>query len=100
MQDEDHWHIPKVGEAPQATSQASSTQAASSRGEATASKINLNSADIEQFKTLPGIGDVRAQAIVSYRDANGPFAAIEDILEVQGIGAATLDSIRELIEVR
>ena len=85
---------------PQAASQASPTQPASSREETSASKINLNSADIEQFKTLPGIGDVRAQAIVSYRDANGPFAAIEDILDVQGIGAATLDSIRELIEVR
>lgn len=96
LQDEDHWHIPEVGEAPQITS----TQATSSRGEASAAKIDLNTADVEQFKTLPGIGDVRAQAIVSYRDANGPFATVEDLLAIRGIGTATLDSIRELIEVR
>ena len=62
--------------------------------------INLNSASSEELETLPGIGPGRAEAIVEHRTANGPFARIEDILQVTGIGEKTFESIKDLIVVR
>ena len=93
VKDEDHWHIPREGEASTPPSQ-------SAEGVGTPEKIDINSATVEQLKTLPNIGDVRAQAIASYRDANGAFENIEDLTEVSGIGPATMDSIRDLVVVR
>ena len=49
------------------------------------SKVNINTATLEQLKTLPGIGDVRARSIISYREQNGAFASIEDVKKVEGI---------------
>ena len=91
VKDEQHWHIPIIGEPPRAVP---------IEGVETGEKIDLNSAPVEVLKTLPGIGDVKAVAIVAYREDNGPFFDIEAIVEVQGIGQATLAAIRELVEVR
>lgn len=63
-------------------------------------KININSADIEMLKTLPGIGDMKAEAIVRYREANGPFSSVDDLKAVNGIGTATLEAVRDLVETR
>jgi competence protein ComEA len=62
-------------------------------------KININTADAWLLAALPGIGDVRAQAIIAYRQQNGPFRDINELLNVQGIGSVTLDNIRDLITV-
>ena len=62
-----------------------------------AAVININTATAEELATLEGIGDKTAQNIVEYRDANGPFAAIEDIKNVKGIGDKKLEKIRESI---
>jgi competence protein ComEA len=79
---------------------ASSAQTSSSTpGETTATPINLNTADVATLEQLPGIGEVRAQAIINYRQANGPFNTIEDILNVKGIGPETFAQIRESITV-
>ena len=51
------------------------------------------------LKTLPGIGDVRAQAIVSYREANGDFVSVDGLLDVNGIGIGIVDNIRDLVTV-
>ena len=91
VEDEDHWHIPKLGEA----SQTSAAQGGSPSG-----KIDLNSATVDELESLPGVGEVRAPAIIRYREANGPFARVEDLLDVQGIGPATLEAIRDLVDVR
>lgn len=61
--------------------------------------ININTASLEELDSLPGIGKTIAQRIIDYRDQNGPFAAIEDILNVSGIGPSTFDQIKSLITV-
>ena len=105
VQDEDHWHIPKVGEvAPPKQGQAVSASGAGQKTPALADesgsgKVDLNSADVELLKTLPGIGDVRAGAIVSYREANGDFGSVDELLEVDGIGIGTVENIRDLVTV-
>jgi competence protein ComEA len=61
--------------------------------------ININTASLEELDSLPGIGPTTAQKIIEYRDANGPFSTIEDILNVSGIGPVTFDNIKDLITV-
>ena len=58
-------------------------------------RININTADEAQLTTLTGIGATRAQAIIAYREENGPFAAIEDIMNVQGIKEGTFSNIKD-----
>ena len=62
-------------------------------------RININTADESQLTTLTGIGATRAQAIIAYREENGPFAAIEDIMNVQGIKEGTFAKIKDEIVV-
>lgn len=61
--------------------------------------LNLNSATAAELEALPEIGPALAQRIVDYRAAHGPFATLDDLLEVSGIGPATLDAIRALVTV-
>ncbi len=65
----------------------------------TSSKININTASIEQLKTLNGIGDVKAKAIVEYREKNGGFKSVDELDNVDGIGKATIDKLRDQITV-
>jgi competence protein ComEA len=61
--------------------------------------VNINTADLQELDSLPGIGPTTAQKIIDYRDANGPFAVIEDIQNVSGIGPVTFENIKDLITV-
>lgn len=61
--------------------------------------ININSASETELETLSGIGEVLAATIVEYRTQNGPFASVEDLMDVSGIGPATLDEIRDQVTV-
>ena len=65
--------------------------------ERTEDKVNINTADADALDALPGIGPVLARRIIEWRTANGPFAGIEELLEVDGIGQATLDGLRDHI---
>ena len=62
-------------------------------------RININTADEAQLTTLTGIGATPAQAIIAYREENGPFAVIEDIMNVQGIKEGTFAKIKDEIVV-
>lgn len=66
---------------------------------AAAATVDINSADRETLCTLGGIGEVLAERIIAYREENGPFAAIEDIMNVNGIGSGTFGKIRSRITV-
>lgn len=61
--------------------------------------INLNTATQLELQELPGIGEVRAQSIIAYRTAHGPFQNIEDIQAVDGIGPGIFEKIKDLISV-
>lgn len=63
--------------------------------------VNLNTATAETLqKELSGIGSAKAQAIVAYREANGEFASVDELLEVKGIGKAILDKNRDKVSVK
>lgn len=81
---------------------AGGAQTAPSSGSATGTtgaKVNLNTATLEQLDTLPGVGPVTAQAILAWRDDNGRFTSVDDLLDVKGIGDATLAELRDLVVV-
>lgn len=61
--------------------------------------IDVNSAGIEQLSLLPGIGPVKAQAIINHRNQYGPFRRIDDLLHVRGIGPVTLNNIRRHVVI-
>jgi competence protein ComEA len=63
--------------------------------------VNINSADAATLEAgLVGIGAVKAQAIVAHRDANGPFASVDELLEVKGIGASILEKNRTRLSLQ
>ena len=62
-------------------------------------RVRINTADAAALDALPGVGPVLAARIVAHRDAHGPFAVIEDLLEVPGIGEAKLAGMRDFVIV-
>lgn len=62
-------------------------------------KVNINTASVSQLQRLEEIGEKRAQDIVDYREQNGPFTNLEDIMKVSGIGEKTFEKIKENIEI-
>lgn len=61
--------------------------------------VNINTADKQQLETLPGIGPKKAEAILLYRDENGSFQTIEEIMAISGIGEKTFEQLAPLIQV-
>lgn len=67
---------------------------------AEAGKVDLNGADAPTLqRELAGIGESKAKAIVAYRESNGPFTSVDELLEVKGIGKAILERNRDKLEV-
>jgi competence protein ComEA len=98
-----HVHIPAQGDAPgqQPVISGPAPPANSLNGDAAlpGALVNINTASIAELETLPGIGPSLAQRIVDHRALNGPFATIESILDVSGIGPAKFEQIKERITV-
>lgn len=85
--DAEQLYVPALGEVP-----------ASVPGESSG-KVNLNTADAAALDTLPRVGPAMAERIIAWREANGPFTAIEDLLNVSGIGDKTFEGLKELVTV-
>lgn len=68
-------------------------------GGAMGGRLNINTADAAALETLPGVGPALAQRIVAYREAHGPFTAVEDLLNVPGIGEKKLAQLREHVTI-
>lgn len=63
------------------------------------SPVDINKATVASLKTVPGIGKVTAERIVEWRETNGPFRRIEDLMKVKGIGDKTFEKLRPYIKV-
>lgn len=85
--------VPRKGESPTAVATPAPTTGVPQPGAA----ISLNTADQSLLETIPGVGPVTAMAILSFRDEIGGFTSLEQLLEVDGIGPATFDSIRSYV---
>lgn len=89
--------------APLADGQQLSVPSVSADGEVAAvagdGRLRLNLAGVEELETLPGVGPVLAERIVAYRDEHGPFAVVEDLLDVPGIGEGKLAALRDAVLV-
>lgn len=102
LNDGEQIYVPLLGEATPLppTAAAKSSAARTPTASATPGKINLNTATIEQFDALPGIGPAIAQRIIDYRTQNGDFKKIDDLKKVRGIGDALFDQIKDLITLQ
>ena len=60
-------------------------------------KININTAAKEELKTLPGIGDAKADSIIAYREAAGAFQTVEELMQVEGIKEGVFNKIKDKI---
>lgn len=63
-------------------------------------KVNINTADVQELMTIPGIGPSKAAAIIQYREEHGAFASLEAIMEVSGIGQKTFEKLESFITVK
>ena len=65
----------------------------------TSGKININTASLEQLMEIPGIGESKARAIITYRDTNGGFSSIEEVMNIEGIKEGVFSKMKEYIVV-
>ena len=88
--------IPEAGKAPALLATATSTTRMLS--EEAGRRLDINSASVAQLETIPGIGTTRAAAIVQHREQHGPFASIESLADVPGIGDKTIERMRPYLQ--
>jgi len=81
------------------TSAAGAMAAADTAATAATTKVNLNTANAKALEALPGIGNVKAKAIIAYRDKNGPFTTVDDLKKVDGISAKLTEKLKERVTV-
>lgn len=103
VHDGDHIHVPTLIETaetpPPISNEVPASGDATNEDQTGGELININTATLAELETLPGIGPSLGQNIIDYREANGPFESIEDIMKVSGIGTAKFEAIRDLITV-
>lgn len=97
--DGEQLYVPEPGELVGAPAAPGSGGPGGSGGASADGTVDINAADAVMLEALPGVGPSIAQAIVEWREANGPFASVDELQDVPGIGPATLDEIRESARV-
>jgi competence protein ComEA len=73
------------------------TAGAGDAAEDSRARININTATTKELEALPGVGEVTAARIAAYREQNGPFRSVDDLIHVQGISDRTIDEFRDLV---
>jgi competence protein ComEA len=85
--------VPKIGDNP------ASSSGISGGGAVVPGKVNINTADAATLETLPRIGPAMSARIIAWRDSNGRFTTIDDLMSVTGIGDKTFDGLKDLVTV-
>ena len=88
--DGEQLYVPAVGEV---------AQPPTAGGAEVPGKVNVNTADLAELDTLPRVGPAMAERIIQWREANGNFRAIEDLMSVSGIGQKTFDGLSDLVTI-
>ena len=106
LKDQDKIHIPYKGEkvdsaltAGTGNNSASAAANSSSENQGSGEKVNLNTADVAGLQKLTGIGEKKAEQIIAYREQNGSFKKVEDLMQVSGIGEKTFASLKDQLTV-
>ena len=99
LSDEAVVYVAKVGENAVDVTTSAPASATSGTGQAKSALVNLNTATEADFQTISGIGQKRAQDIIAYRETNGRFKSVDDLKNVSGIGAKTLEKLKEYVTV-
>lgn len=89
--------VPAIGSASTSAGEGTATTTADTNSDG--ALVNINTASLEELETLPSIGEVRAQAIITYRETNGGFRTIEELQEVSGIGEKIFADVAPYITV-
>ncbi|MFS9228062.1 helix-hairpin-helix domain-containing protein [Streptococcus gordonii] len=99
LSDEAVVYVAKVGENAVDVTASAPASATSGTNQTKSALVNLNTATEADFQTISGIGQKRAQDIIAYREANGRFKSVDDLKNVSGIGAKTLEKLKEYVTV-
>lgn len=91
LQDGQKVLVPRAGEAPQNSTAPKNDVATGG------ALVNINVATLEELEELPGIGEATARAIIDERESSGPYASVEDLMRVSGIGEKKFEKLRDLI---
>lgn len=100
LEDGQQVYVPTVQEAEERNLAPAASEIQESGNSTGNEMVNLNTADAETLKTLSGIGDSKAQAILAYREEHGAFSSIEEIMQVPGIKESTFSMIKDKIAVK
>ncbi|TQS91777.1 competence protein ComEA [Arthrobacter sp. TS-15] len=96
-------HVPLIGEmqsAPSPLAGGSLSPGGTAAPSAKGAKVNINTASLEELGTLPRVGPVTAQGIIDWRKEHGPFASVDELDAVDGIGPKLMESLKELVTVQ
>lgn len=96
-----NFYIPAVGEElPEHLDQLASSEGKQPTADSEPPKININTATPSELQQIPGIGSVKAQEIIRFREENGSFQKVEDLQEISGIGEKTVEKLKNFVTIK